>query len=91
MNSKVKNIQKRKDKRTKLVPTKDNFFPNFPGDMVKVSWHNNEFRVSVWGDDDMGLEKYFDNKIDAENCFNELVKSNNIQIKELKKLGFAGA
>lgn len=57
--------------------TKDDWYPNYPNDMVKVSFlqlHNflqntNEWRVCVWGNDDFGLEHDFKSKKEAEKVF----------------------
>lgn len=50
-----------KEKRTKYVPTSLDFYPNFPGNTVRVSvmslfTKEPLYRVCIWGNDDYGFE-----------------------------------
>lgn len=45
-------------------------------------------KVAVWGNDDGGMEKYFETPECADVCFNELMALEKISKKELLSLGF---
>jgi len=82
-----------------MVKTTDDFYPNWPGDFVSVSlnfpskkvYEYDTFRVSVWGEDDFGLEREFGSKEDATNYFNKICSLPIITIAQLKLDGFIGA
>ncbi|MCA9495832.1 MAG: hypothetical protein KC589_02730 [Nanoarchaeota archaeon] len=56
--------------------TSDDWYPNYPNDMVKVSFlklpnilqnSDDEWRVCVWGNDDFGLERDFQSELPHPN------------------------
>lgn len=49
------------------------------------------WRVCAWGDDDMGLEKDFDNRYDAWRCFVKVISMEFVDQQALKDLGFQSA
>lgn len=64
------------DKIQKFVKTTDDWYPNYPGDLVRVFLLNQynspnrkwDFvRIAVWGDDDFGLEMDFCGATQEEN------------------------
>lgn len=54
----------------KFLPTLDDWHPNFKRNTVRCSLYSrskwNVFSVSVWGNDDMGMEREFENLEDAK-------------------------
>ena len=65
------------------VPALDNWHPNYRGDKVAVTWREDEKRISIWGDDDFGMEL-----LNAdEEIFKELISQPITQIR-CKKMGF---
>ncbi len=52
---------------------------------------NDTTRVCVWGNDDFGLEKDFDNRIDAMTCYIEILSQKVVNKKWLKSIGFVNA
>lgn len=86
------------DKQVVYKKTTDDWYPNFPDDQVKVilcqtgtTTRPGEFRVSVWGGDDFGMEIDSEDLNEAKMVFS-LVKEMKIITKtELRKLGFRPA
>lgn len=89
-----------------MVNTTDNWYPNFPDSNVELCLHIPDsemlkradgcyhFRVSVWGADDMGMERDFYSKDDlysALNLFHTLKKSGNITVQLCKELSLVSA
>lgn len=73
----------------KFVKTPDEWFPCYTRHRVQVSLHQDSktvYRVALWGNDDFGLEKAFNSKVEALNCYDTL--PNPITIQYLKKTGF---
>lgn len=83
----MKHCLKQRNKSTCFyVKVSDEWYPNFKDNTVCVSWHWKEGRISVWGDDDFGMEK--------EGCTKEefLKMKTMVLNKELcKKMGFVYA
>ena len=63
--------------------TKDYWAPNYNKNQVKLSYHGVinpyvqditkfVYRVSVWGADDLGMDRDFDNHLDAKKLFNKI-------------------
>ncbi len=89
--------ERNKKKHSALVETSDDFYPNFDGPKgyvyVELTFHPKEKKpkfyeksysfISVWGDDDFGMEK--ENGTEEE--FNEL-RQIIITKEDLKKRGF---
>lgn len=78
--------------------TKDDFHGNYDGNQVKVIYHGiinpyklnpKEFiyRTSVWGDDDLGIIKDFDNHLDAKRLFNKINNFKYVNKQDLLDLG----
>ena len=61
---------------TKFVKTKESWYPNYPGDLVRVSllplMDNVTWRVVVWGNDDFGLERDFKSRLEATLVYDEI-------------------
>ncbi|MEA1973164.1 MAG: hypothetical protein U9N34_07725 [Candidatus Cloacimonadota bacterium] len=73
-----------------LKYTSDDFCPNINEDKVELSLvdiKDGEYRVCVWGNDDLGLEKDFDNLGEAEYLFELLDRLPDITIEILKENG----
>lgn len=90
------------EKLTAMCPTVDDWYPNYPNDEVKVRcslnltfgnqgvWH----RVSVWGDDDCGMEIDFhgtDKKDTAIQVYHMVLCNLPVSKTKLKLLGFKPA
>jgi hypothetical protein len=85
--------------------TSDNFCGNFKVEnsnyieLVEVMYHGNIalfeeeeiYRVSVWGDDDCGMEYDTPNKEEAIGVFMDVIGLKAITFDKLKKLGFKSA
>jgi len=78
--------------------TKDDFHGNYKSNQVKVIYHGcinpyklnpNEFiyRTSVWGNDDLGIMKDFDNHLDAKRLFNTINSLKYVNKQDLLDLG----
>lgn len=51
-----------------------------------------EFRVCVWGADDCGMERDFENReAEALNTFMQVIGLPNVNFQDLKQLGFVSA
>jgi hypothetical protein len=84
-----------------MRPTTDDWCPNYPNDEVKVRctlnmehqgkiWH----RVSVWGADDLGMERDFhgtDEKDLAVELYRTVVRNPPVTFAKLKLLNFVNA
>jgi len=76
--------------------TSDCWYPNYHGNLVKVIFNKlltlpnepEEWKVSVWGNDDFGMAKTFDNRNKAFECFIDVIKLKIIRYDELKETGF---
>lgn len=68
-------------------------------DLVEVSFCqtgpnppiNGDWRVCVWGNDDLGMEMDFDNETTALNMFYQVIGLDKVNMSLLKKLGFWSA
>lgn len=45
------------------------------------------WRVSVWGEDDLGMDIDFQEKDDANEIYNKICSMNDVTFERLKKLG----
>lgn len=77
--------------KRKFIQTPDAaWFQAYPDGTVEVELHNKRRQrltiISVWGDDDTGMIKYFEDYDEAINIFNNI--TNNITRKQLNNLGF---
>jgi hypothetical protein len=78
--------------------TKNDWYPNFPNNQVKLIYHSciNSYkpesewvyRVSVWGNDDFGIMKDFRTHEEAKKVFNELDTLSYINHSDLYDRGF---
>lgn len=77
--------------------TDDDWSSNFDGNLVELEFHGNInhsgsglpiYRISVWGDDDIGMDRDFDNKADAIKFFEKVEALPVLNHKELLSLGF---
>lgn len=76
-----------------FIKTTDDFYPNFPGGLVKLSYRMTKQYgcwVAVWGNDDTGYEKIVD-KADVRDLYRKIKNKGIITVKELIDLGFKGA
>ena len=86
--------------------TDDDWYGNYKvvddarvSDIVKVSFCqtgpnppiNGDWRVCIWGNDDMGMEMDFDNETTALNMFYQVIGLVKVNMSLLKKLGFWNA
>ena len=75
-----------------MKPTTDNWSPNFENNMVLVSYigklTDGNFRVCVWGNNDLGMEYDTKQEKNAKEMFQRLSKKNIITQKKLLKLDF---
>ena len=72
-------------------PTDDDFYPNYWKDTVEVllmDLHGGGYRVAVWGADDTGYDFDFENLIDAQNMYYELILQEKLNVTYLKEKGF---
>lgn len=89
---------------TRYIPTPDDWYPTFDDGTVRVQVSNNTklwktpaIRVSVWGNDDDGMEKdhHFDTEKEARSAFYHLVRTVNnwaiVSKQMLRDLGFIRA
>jgi hypothetical protein len=73
-----------KTKHTRYVTASDDWHPSYRDGKVAITWHNDDRRISVWGDDDFGMEK-------TDTCrmeFDAIVASEPISQEMLRKRGF---
>jgi hypothetical protein len=76
-----------------FIKTTDDFYPNFPGGLVKLSYRISKQYgawIAVWGNDDTGYEKNFDIS-DVRDAYRKLKNKGTITVKELIDNGFKGA
>jgi hypothetical protein len=77
----------------KWLKAADDWYPNFSGDLVRVSFMplltGGKWRVCVWGADDLGMERDFETRLPALECYQNLPKV--LSQKMLKDLGFVRA
>lgn len=92
---------KRNQRVEQYKPTQDDWCPNFPNNTVVVSlltnmkfdgkvWH----RVSVWGNDDCGMEREFYTKAardEARRVYEEVIALPYVNMRTLKTMGFVSA
>lgn len=81
--------------RTALKETYEDWYPPITGKKcVRVrllTLSDGKTRVCVWGGDDFGMEKDFDDALEAERVFNACLEQDKIHRSFLKKLGFVNA
>lgn len=68
-------LPKKKRLRKEMRPTTDDWYPNFPGNMVEVNVQelsNKLWRVSVWGNDDYGMEIDVQTRMQALDIYQSL-------------------
>jgi hypothetical protein len=96
----MKTRVKIKDNPTAFVPTSDDWYPNFKGNLVRVRLHLScgeqakpFLRVSVWGNDDTGMELDFDAKdsASATQVFLDVLSQRSLTKAWLKQKGFGPA
>ena len=78
-----------KKKITKFVKAIGEWYPTYPNSQVKISLVQDSeilFRVTIWGEDDFGLEKEFLSYAEAKTCYNNLAIP--ASVPALIKLGF---
>ena len=89
--------------RTRLVAmkrTQDNWHPNYNKHYVKVTFHGNIcgydktlipcYRVSVWGNDDFGMDRDFEKEWEAKDMFRKITtrKLKFVNVEYLESLLF---
>jgi len=76
-----------------MCKTSDDWYPNFTGNMVMVSLtqYADYGRVSIWGADDSGMEKEYEDIRVAASEYSELLSRELITRTLLDSLGFIGA
>ena len=94
-----------KPKRFELyIPTPDDWYPNCPGDMVRVcdmdttlSWKRLSIRTCVWGADDCGMDRdeFFETLKEKDEAYEQRCREvkdwTSVSKKTLKSLGFVTA
>jgi hypothetical protein len=73
-----------KRKNTKYIAASDDWHPSFRGGVVAITWHNDDNRISVWGDDDFGMEKLNTTRME----YDMLISNAPISQPMLRKIGF---
>lgn len=77
--------------------TTDDWCPNFHGNLVEVTFHGNitrpkqdipVYRVSVWGNDDLGMEFDTEDEKTALTIFMQVIGLKYVTFVDLKQLGF---
>lgn len=80
-------------RESKMVKVSDNWYPNYPENMVEVlcfeEVRQDGFRVAVWGADDFGMEIYLKDKGEAKAIYKKLDKT--LSQEYLRTLGFQNA
>ncbi len=88
----MKQKMTRKYDKEKMLYASDDWYPNYPGDMVRVRFlmlSDGNWRVCVWGADDDGMERDFADKDEAYKVYFSLISP--ISHDFLKTLGFVRA
>lgn len=84
--------KKQSEHRSVMMPTDDYWYGNFPNDMAELTFHS--FRrekanwVSVWGNDDFGMQSKNLPKGKARRLYRKLKSMKVINQKMLRELGF---
>lgn len=80
--------------------TIDNWCPNYHGTLVRVTYHGDIeawrkgvpcYRVSVWGNDDIGMEYDTEDEKEALAVFMHVIGYPYVNMINLKQLGFVPA
>lgn len=77
---------------TKYVPTDEDWAPSFPGNYVRVFCGSLiadpvfNYRVGIWGEDDLGMDRDFETLEEALSIFNRISYVHSFEY--LRKLGF---
>jgi hypothetical protein len=75
-----------------MKSTEDDWYGNFENNTVKLTYHpqlaDGKYRVSIWGNDDFGIDKDFDSPAEAEEVFCKLKIKKVINKNDLYALGF---
>ena len=78
-----------------MMPTTDQWNPNYPGNMVRVSLHHRstgkDHCVCVWGDDDDGMELFTDDFSRVAFLFAKIIKKKVITKAKLTEYGLVQA
>lgn len=80
----------------KLVPTTDDWCPNINEKFVRLSFFNldccdTEYRVCVWGGDDLGMELDTSCKTKALGIHRTVSEMEDVTFEKLSDLGFVSA
>jgi hypothetical protein len=73
--------------------TTDDWHPNFENNLVSITLipddsYGNEFRISIWGEDDCGREKLYKTESSALSEFIDIIRLESISRADLKQRGF---
>jgi len=76
--------------------TKDNWCGNYYNELVKLTFHGNIspyqetpiYRVSIWGNDNMGMEFDTNNELTAQGIFQQVIGLEYVNRADLIKLNF---
>ena len=77
------------DNKSKHVKTNEDWYPSYDDNTIKVNFKHivkNMYLISVWGDDDFGMEKYCDTRLEALEIYKKI--DDYITKKQLKFMGF---
>ena len=70
--------------RTKYITASDDWHPSYRDNKVAITWHNDDKTISVWGDDDFGMQKTDTTRME----FDAIIASQPISQQMLKNRGF---
>lgn len=81
-----------KTRHERFLPTLDDWYPNFERHLIRVSFSQLYpcmlWRVSVWGNDDCGMERDFESRTLAEHTFVSMINRPYINKDDLLINGF---
>lgn len=76
----------------KMISTNEDWYPNYQHNRIKITLQKDNpdtYRVSIWGEDDFGMEKIFSDYNTSLAQYNVL--SDGVLRSELKMMGFIQA
>jgi hypothetical protein len=77
-----------------MKPTSEEWYPNYPGDTVRVAMMLNEkppHGVNVWGNDDTGMELWTKDRGIVRQLYKKICEMKDVTRAKLEKLGLRRA